>query len=228
MILAFKGTTFSMEVIADRMDDATQVRPDVLYGESAHQGKSQGLFLTFTYVGEKHNAFEIIWERLHTEALKLQIGRGDVGKKVPLYVTGHSLGSGYATLAFIELVRRIGLAECTPFALYGAWAFGAGRVVLNAGAKKAMEVIQDSNRYFYRPVRHHDIVPTQPGTVNGNTYIHLDSGYKLSPEDLEGEYVTDCQSEIDNVQINDQITSWYFHKPQRYYDAIKKVLETQG
>ena len=159
---------------------------------------------------------------------------------------GHSLGSGYATLAFIELNRRIGLAECTPFTLYGAWAFGSGRVVLNAGAKKAMEVIQDSNRYFYRPVRHHDIVPTQPGTVNGNTYIHLDFGYKLSPEDLEGKYVTDCQSEIDNGQINDQTTSWYFHseafhclcyelqlifcvlEPQRYYDAIKKALDNQG
>ena len=30
---------------------------------------------------------EIIWERLHAEAHKLQIGRGDIGEKIPLYVT---------------------------------------------------------------------------------------------------------------------------------------------
>ena len=32
------------------------------------------------------NFAEIIWERLHTEAHKLQIGRGDIGEKIPLYV----------------------------------------------------------------------------------------------------------------------------------------------
>jgi hypothetical protein len=41
------------------MDAAVQFRPDedVLYGERAQQGKGQGLFLPFTYVGEKHPAF---------------------------------------------------------------------------------------------------------------------------------------------------------------------------
>ena len=55
----YQGTTFEMEVFTDHMDAAVQVRPDedVLYGGHAHEGKGQGLFLPFTYVGEKHPAF---------------------------------------------------------------------------------------------------------------------------------------------------------------------------
>ena len=41
------------------MRAAVQVCPekDVLYGELAHKGISQGLFIPFTHVGEKHDAF---------------------------------------------------------------------------------------------------------------------------------------------------------------------------
>jgi len=67
MILAFKGTTFPMEVTTDLLTGA--VKPlegeDVLYGELAHKGMGQGLFKVFSYVGETQAAFEIIWEGLH-------------------------------------------------------------------------------------------------------------------------------------------------------------------
>jgi hypothetical protein len=231
MILAFKGTTFSMEWTTDNMDAAVRFRPleDVLYGERAHHGKGQGLFIPFTYVGEKRDAFEIIWERLHAEAHKLQISRGDVGEKIPLYVTGHSLGSGYATLTYIELIRRIGLAEPTSFALYDAWAFGADRVILNAGAKKVKTVLQDSMRHFYRPAREGDVAATRPHPpIIGNPiYKHLDIGYNLNPEDPDGKYVTVRPSEIDKPPVNDDPSSSKFHPPPMYYKGIKKVLDTQ-
>ena len=48
-----------MEENTDKMDAAVHVRreEDVLYGERAHQGKGQGLFVPFTYVGETQDAF---------------------------------------------------------------------------------------------------------------------------------------------------------------------------
>jgi hypothetical protein len=48
-----------MEVITNALATAVQVREDenVLYGEVAHKGMGQGLFRTFSYVGEKQDAF---------------------------------------------------------------------------------------------------------------------------------------------------------------------------
>jgi hypothetical protein len=97
-----------MEVTTNTMATAVQVRQDedVLYREFAHKGMGQGLFKLFSYVGETQDAFgesncvlgkkiilicahlaEIIWDRLHAEAHKLQIARGEMGEKIPLYVT---------------------------------------------------------------------------------------------------------------------------------------------
>ena len=54
-----QGTTFPMEVTTDAMATAVRVREDedVLYGEFAHKGMGQGLFRTFSYVGETQDAF---------------------------------------------------------------------------------------------------------------------------------------------------------------------------
>jgi hypothetical protein len=54
-----QGTTFAKEVTTDTLAAAVQVRADedVLYGELAHKGMGQGLFLPFTYVGETQDAF---------------------------------------------------------------------------------------------------------------------------------------------------------------------------
>ena len=48
-----------MELTTDAMATALQVREDegVLYGEFAHKGMGQGLFRTFSYVGETQDAF---------------------------------------------------------------------------------------------------------------------------------------------------------------------------
>jgi len=233
MILAFKGTTFPMEVTTDAMAAAVEVRKDegVLYGQRAHKGMSQGLFKTFSYVGETQDAFEIIWERLHAEAHKLQISRGDLGEKIPLYVTGHSLGAGYATLAYIELIRRVALTEPTSFALYDAWVFGSPRVVLNAGAKKVKALLNDPVRHIYRPARNGDIVPTLPVVVGLYTYKHVDIGYKLAPGNAQGKYVTVRPSEVDKLPINDPVpaapNSWKYHWPPMYYEGIKKVLDSE-
>lgn len=232
MILAFKGTTFPMEVTTDTLAAAVQVRADedVLYSELAHKGMGQGLFKAFTYVGETQDAFEIIWDCLHAEAHKLQVASGDASTKIPLYVTGHSLGAGYATLAYIELIRRIGLAGPTSFALYDAWVYGSPRVVLNAGAKRVKALLDDPVRHFYRPARNGDLVPTVPVVVGIHTYKHLDIGYKLAPGNNEGNFVTLRPSEIDKLPINDAVPSndpWKYHWPEMYYEGVKKVLDTQ-
>jgi hypothetical protein len=54
-----QGTTFSMEMNTNGLSSAVQVRAaeNVLYGEKAHKGMGQGMFETFTYVGETQDAF---------------------------------------------------------------------------------------------------------------------------------------------------------------------------
>jgi hypothetical protein len=48
-----------MEVTTNTLAAAVQVRQDedVLYSELAHKGMGQGLFKTFSYVGETQDAF---------------------------------------------------------------------------------------------------------------------------------------------------------------------------
>jgi hypothetical protein len=155
-----------------------------------------------------------------------------------------SLGAGYVTLAYIELIRRIGLIEPTSFTLYDAWAHASPRVVLKEGATMVRELLQDPVRHFYRLALYHDIVPTlPPGLLYA--YRHLDIGYKLDPEDGEGNFATVRLSEIDHGKANDPDSSWDYHReafhriyyrlqlilcapgPERYYEAIKKVLDNQ-
>jgi hypothetical protein len=155
-----------------------------------------------------------------------------------------SLGAGYVTLAYIELMRRVGLTEPTSFTLYDAWAHASPRVVLKEGATRVLGLLQDPVRHFYRPALYRDIVPTlPPGLLY--PYRHLDIGYKLDPENQEGYFVTVRPSEIDHGKENDPDSSWDYHGeafhriyyqlplmlcvpvPERYYEGIKKVLDTQ-
>jgi len=225
MILAFKGTTFPMEVTTDLLTGAVKPREgeDVLYGELAHKGMGQGLFKVFSYVGETQAAFEIIWEGLHAEAIKL---KGTSEEKVPLYVTGHSLGAGYGSLAYVELIRRVALTAPTSFTLYDAWVFGSPRVMLNDGVKRVKTLLENPVRHFYRPAREGDIVPTLPYLIP-RVYKHLDIGYKLSPDSKTGQFVTVRPSEIDKPPINDAPASWEYHWPHMYYKGIKKVLDPE-
>ena len=167
---------------------------------------------------------------------------------------GHSLGAGYATLAYIELIRRLTLTTPTSFTLHDAWAFGSPRVLLNAGAKRLKSLLlppQNPVRHFYRPARNGDIVPTLPVVVGNHTYKHVDVGYKLAPGNKEGRFVTLRPSEVDKVPVNDAVplppNAWKYHcrgfgtyweivtdvfffcvlGPPMYYEGIKKVLDSE-
>lgn len=115
----------------------------------------------------------------------------------------------------MELIRRVGLAEPTSFALYDAWAFGSPRVLLNAGVKRVKALLENPVRHFYRPARYGDLVPTIPLIVGLHTYKHLDIGYKLTPGDPDGNYVSVRPSEIDKIPINDPVpappNTWKYH-----------------
>jgi hypothetical protein len=156
-----------------------------------------------------------------------------------------SMGAGYVTLAYIELIRRIGLTEPTSFTLYDAWSHASLRVVLKEGAARARELLQDPVRHFYRCTLYRDIVPTLPPGVL-HLYTHLDIGYKLDPDNEEGHFVVVRPSEIDHGKENDPDPTWNKHGeafcpiyyqlplmlcapvPELYYEGIKKVLQPKA
>lgn len=83
-------------------------------------------------------------------------------------------------------------------------------MVLKDGATKVQGLLQNPVRNVYRPARYRDIVPTlPPGLLY--PYRHLDIGYKLDPEDEEGNFVTVRPSEIINGKENDSDASWDYH-----------------
>jgi hypothetical protein len=119
---------------------------------------------------------------------------------------------------------------------------------VNAGAKKVKTLLENPIRHFYRPARNGDIVPTIPLVVGLRIYKHLDIGYKLDPENQDGNFITVRASEIDKDPINDDVPSppnaWMYHcrafyylipymkmltnilrtGPEMYYEGIEKVL----
>jgi len=215
-----------MEVATDKLalavlpDPAT---PQLLYGQRSHQGMHQGLFKAFPGMGDK-KAFDIVLDGLNSVANDL---KSDKYPKIPLYTTGHSLGAGYATLAYIELIR--GYQDNGPFSLYDLWTFGSPRVGPNDFAKKVKEIL--TTRNHWRITRNGDGVPTVPNLpyylpgVGWIAYKHLDIGYKLTPgQDTK---VTERPTEIDESIENDLVPIDFFlyHWPPMYYEGVKAVIE---
>ncbi|KAF9532852.1 Alpha/Beta hydrolase protein [Crepidotus variabilis] len=221
MILAFKGTTFPWEVTTDKLFSAVVVDPNFLYGLKAHQGMARNLLKPFTATGQIVSAFDTIMTKLEATAVRL---KGSSDKKVPVYVTGHSLGAGYSIVAYLELVRRVTATTPTSFVLQDLWNYGAPRVFLAEGAKKLAEVLKNTTRHAYRAANLGDIVPTLPPVFG----THVDIGYKLDPNAAAAtNYITVRESELEGRQPNDAVPSpdtWQKHWPQVYYQGIRKYL----
>jgi hypothetical protein len=225
MILSFKGTTYQKEVNTDADATATVPRDGILYGERVHNGMQRGLFNKFEVLDK--DAFEIIWEDL--ELVGADLKEENDGKNVPLYVTGHSLGAGYATLAYVELIRRLNLRESSPrsYDLKDLWSIASPRTGRNSFAAKVEEVMAATpDRHIYRLTRFHDIVPTVPPLyyVPGTDgYKHVGEGWKLSPD--EEDYVVPRKNEVGTTIENDpKPNSMEEHWPWIYYAAVLKVL----
>ena len=116
-----------------------------------------------------------------------------------------------------------------------------------------MKDVLGTTRRLYRHARRYDLVPNLPATdMSGHVYKHVDVGYRLTPN-AEGPNATlwnERRSEINTIQFNDGYPlddSWQFHceyfaiivrrvreadffrpGPPRYYEAIKKILDTPG
>jgi len=236
MILSYKGTTNPLEgatnlaAIPTRQDDGS------LYNQAVHQGMYDGLFKTFPFM--LHPVINYTWTRLEQVA-KISL-KGSAEKPVPLYVSGHSLGAGYAQLAYVELFRRLeNDNKPKAFQLKSLYAFGAPRVGAVHGdgfASKVKEVFEGKGKPIFRYSNEFDVVPYVPGimTVKSETgdnivtsrWIHLDGGYILQ-RDASEPYWTPDPSEIGEGPKNDTDgrSSWEHHFPPEYYYSIKKIID---
>ncbi|KAF7971591.1 hypothetical protein HWV62_15509 [Athelia sp. TMB] len=224
MVLAFKGTTYQLEVGTDANWKTSEPREGVLYGERAHAGMFQGLFDLFP--GYDQSAFDIIFENLERVAKDIQSTKQ---APVPLYVAGHSLGAGYADLAYIQLTSRLANTP-TSYKLLDLYTYGGPRVSLNPLAVKVKEVLGNTGRHLWRITRNNDIVPGFPMLVpvgeEWMSYKHFDIGYRLTPNIPP--FVNQRISEIDGSFINDLALSWTWHWPPMYYEGVRKVLDNSN
>jgi len=228
MVLSFKGTTYQKEINTDADAIAAVPRDGILYGKEVHNGMQKGLFNKFEVLDE--DAFEIIWQNLELIGADLKEENG--GRNVPLYVTGHSLGAGYATLAYVELIRRLDLVKDTAprsYDLKDLWSIASPRTGRNAFAAKVQELLVDTpDRHIYRLTRFHDIVPTVPPVIpvpGIQGYKHVGEGWKLSPD--EEDYLVPRKDEVGTTIENDpKPNSMEFHWPWMYYEGIVKVLRS--
>ncbi|KAF9532853.1 Alpha/Beta hydrolase protein [Crepidotus variabilis] len=221
LILAFKGTTYEWEVNTDALFGAVAVNPEILYGLKAHQGMSRNLFKPFEATGRTESAFDIIFAKLEATAANI---KGNGTRKIPVYVTGHSLGAGFAILAYMEFIRRLEIKPSNNFSLQDLWNYGAPRVFLAGGAQKMAAIVKDTNFHVYRAANFGDLVPTLPPIFG----THVDIGYKIDPEAATPEeYITERPSELDGRKPDDPVPSpdtWQKHWPPVYYRGIRKYL----
>jgi len=157
-ILAFKGTNFA---------DLHQYRILGDVGlETTEQGKTYSGFLS---------AFRRLWKEPGEAgagdqsdiraALLADQGRG----RVPLYITGHSLGGAFATLASATMLHDPAFARVTgpPFA--ATYTFGAPRVGDAAFSADLAIEVQVQQAAFFRVVLDKDPVPS---TLPANVLSH--------------------------------------------------------
>jgi hypothetical protein len=235
MILSFKGTTNEYEAATNYLITPTEQDDGTLYNQAVHTGMYYGLFVTFP--NASRSAFDTIWEQLDRVATE-NLG-GSVDNPVPLYVSGHSLGAGYAQLAYVELFRKLQAKISQPYKLKSLYAFAAPRVaaILGTGfAQTVKEVFEGSGKPIFRYSNEYDVVPFAPGivTVAGpvpcfdivqSGWVHLDGGYILKRNSTNADYTLDT-SEIGRLPKDDQDgrTSWEHHFPDQYYYSIKKII----
>lgn len=140
---------------------------------------------------------------------------------------GHSLGAGYAQLAYVELFRKLNTSNTSKaYKLKSLYAFAAPRVsaILGTGfAQTVKEVFEGSGKPIFRYSNEYDVVPFAPGIVTeiGKTgenivssgWIHLDGGYILRRNASEAPYWTPDTTEICRLPKGDQDgrTSWEHH-----------------
>lgn len=141
---------------------------------------------------------------------------------------GHSLGAGYAQLAYVELYRKLQPEFDMPFNLKSLYAFAAPRVGVISGtglANKVHEEFEGSNKPIFRYSVQRDVVPFSPGIITYPDplvnytrvwgFTHLNGGHILHRDkpNSSGKYFTDEDSERCKLPKNDPAgkACWEYH-----------------
>ncbi len=103
-----------------------------------------------------------IWKALDVvyPQLRALIDAHQAGRKLPLWITGHSLGGGLATLSALRLVRD-------GVAVQGVVSFGSPRV----GNSKFVRAFRDSIKVNHRWVNDRDIIARVPPVLLGFRHV---------------------------------------------------------
>lgn len=117
----------------------------------------------FDFPGSIHHGFATIYARLSKPVI--QAAR-NLDPTRPLFVAGHSLGSPLATLAALDIARKIPALQ--PY--LRLYSYAGPRLGDPTFAEAFSRIIPNS----YRIVNQADLVPTLPPTRTGQiTYVHM-------------------------------------------------------
>lgn len=154
---AFRGT----DEIGDWLDNVNALAVDHALGE-VHRG-FQGALMD-------------VWPKMKSAIRSIRNARPKEEHRLPLYITGHSLGGAMATLAAAELI-----SADEPF--YSVYTYGQPR----AGDRAFSRVYNsEAGSRSFRFQNNNDIVTRVPARVMGyshvGTYIYIDEDKKLSSD----------------------------------------------
>ena len=139
IVAAFRGT----DEIGDWLDNVNALAVDHGLGK-VHRGFQAAL--------------DDVWHAMRSKIRKMQPADG---ARLPIWITGHSLGGAMATLAAAQLV-----VEDAPF--YGCYTFGSPRV---ADREFARNFSIEAGRRTFRFQNNNDIVTRVPARIMGYSHV---------------------------------------------------------
>lgn len=126
-----------------------------------------------------HDGFLADFDAINAQLVKA-IKTIQAGRRLPIFITGHSLGAALATLCALEFERQ-------KFPIAGVYTFGSPRVGNAAFCKIYDDCLNDIT---FRIVNQNDIVPRVPPLLNGYrhcgncVFLFSGGGYGVNPSIL--------------------------------------------
>jgi len=172
--------------------------------------------------GSVHTGFYSAFDSIGT-VLREKVGEY-AGSGVGIWITGHSLGGGLATLMAADILRRRKIGE--DLDLRGVYTFGSPRVGNNAFFDQFTAAAKDANTRVVRFRNGDDLVTAIPGLML--EYKHVGTLAHLGEDTLEFPEKDPDYAGVGSVGDHN-ITGWDADSKEvsGYYRRIKKLLDSE-
>lgn len=206
--IAGKGTDNWREWVVDAQYKPIKAEGDTVFGAMVHEGFYTGMFGKFS----NDTPYDTFLQNL------LLVCKYMGSDQIPTHITGHSLGSAYATLAYAETIRRFNNTNTpVPFDLINLYPLASPRVGEMDLATNVLGTLKPT-QHAWRICNYEDVVTTvPPPKFFSYPYIHLDWGWKIKSD----EKPVQMESEVKNPSSAPHMKgSVEPHKCPAYYASL--------